>query len=170
MTTTRNYFEDCKTLDDAKNLFKKLVFQLHPDTSGYDSEQDFIRMYNQFDNFRPTGEHFKKGDEQHNAETFYNIVKQFEGLNNVLITFVGSFIWLEDEEGHEGSTKDQKEEIKKILIEGLNPPRFSGKRLKWFYSPVGYKQKFRSKKSFEEIKSTWGSKTYEPRQRERLTA
>ncbi len=156
-----NYFAKCNTLDDAKNLFRRLVFELHPDTSGYKSEPDFVRMYKEFDEFRPIAEHARKGDEDFNVDVFYNIVKRFEELENVLVTFVGSFIWLEDSEGHEGSTKSQKEDIKGIIIEGFNKPRFSGKRCKWYYSPEGYKQKFKSKKSFEELKFTWGHKTYD---------
>jgi hypothetical protein len=167
-----NYFNDCNTLDEAKNKFKKLVFKLHPDTSGYDSQSDFVKMYAQFEKFRPSTP--LKDDEKFNAEQFYNIVRQFDGLKNVLITFVGSFIWLEDELGHEGSTKEQREHIKSILIDGYNSPRFSTNRIKWFYSPEGYKQKFRSSKTFEEIKRTWGSKSYDPKQwdqkKERLTS
>ena len=29
-----NYFINCTTLDEAKNLFKELCKKLHPDTSG----------------------------------------------------------------------------------------------------------------------------------------
>ena len=166
MGKVNNYFKDCKTLDEAKNLFKKLVFKLHPDTSNYDSQKDFVLMYSQFENFKPCAEYFREGDDNFNAESFYNVVRQFDGLKNVLITFIGSFIWLEDEEEHTGSTKAQKEEIKKILILGYNLPRFAPKRKKWYYSPEGYKQKFKSSKTFDEIKRTWGSKTYQTHEKE----
>lgn len=166
MTTTTDYFNECNTLDDAKNLFRVLVFKLHPDTSGYDSQKDFVQMYKDFKAFKPAGKFYKESDDDFVHDEFYNIVKRFEGLKNVLVTFVGSFIWLEDERGHEGTTKAQKDDIKNILLDGYNKPRFASKRLKWFYSPEGYKQKFSSKKSFEEIKNTWGSKMYKPTERE----
>jgi len=153
-----NYFNECTTLDDAKNLFKKLCFELHPDTSGRDSQTEFVKMFAEFKKFKP--QTAREEDKEFNADEFYNTVKRFEGLKNVLVTFVGSFIWLEDEPNHDGSTKAQKEDIKKILLDGFNSPRFSRTRAKWFYSPVGYKQKFRSKKSFDEIRQTWGSKSY----------
>ena len=164
--TNVQYFQDCKTIDEAKNLFKKLCFDLHPDhNKSHSAHADFISMREQYENFEPSEGRERNATDK--ADTLYNIVKQFETLDNVLISFVGSFIWLEDAPGHAGSTKAQKEGIKKILLEGYNSPRFAFKRLKWYYSPAGYKQKFRSKKTFEEIKNTWGSKTYKPNERER---
>jgi hypothetical protein len=157
------YFSECKTLDEAKNLFRKLCFELHPDHNN-GSDQEFVQMYKQFENFTPTTK--REGDDNFKASEFYNTVKRFEGLNNILVSFVGSFIWLEDEANHEGSTRAQKENIKKVLLDGYNSPRFAFKRKKWYYSPIGYKQKFKSSKSFDEIKNTWGSKTYKPQERE----
>jgi len=162
-----NYFKECLTLDEAKNLFRTLCFKLHPDKNNGNS-QDFIIMYDQFENFKPST--VREGDENFQASEFYNIVKTFEGLQNVLVTFVGSFIWLEDEQGHEGSTKDQREKIKAIILEGYNKPRFASKRVKWYYSPIGYKQSFGSNKSFSELKTTWGSQTYKPKERAELRA
>ena len=155
------YFNDCKTIDEAKNRFKKLCFQLHPDHSeSPTAHADFINMMREYNNFKPIeGRERSAADE---GDTLYNTVKRFEALTGVLISFVGDFIWLEDEPSAPGATKEQKEDIKKILLDGYNVPRFSGKRLKWYYSPQGYKQKFRSNKTFEEIKKTWGSKTYKP--------
>ena len=161
MTTTKQYFKECTTLDSAKNLFRKLSFLLHPDTSGSDTQNEFVKMFQQFKNFVPASEHARKDDEAFNHEAFYNIVKRFDSLQDVLITFIGSFIWLEDMEGAEGATKSQKEDIKSILLIGMNPPRFAFKRKKWYYSPEGYKQKFKSNKSFNELKYTWGHKTFE---------
>lgn len=164
-----NYFTECKTIDEAKNLFKILCFQLHPDTSNRDSQQEFIQMYAEFKRFQPT-DGTSREDAKFDAEEFYNIVKMFDSLKNTLITFVGSFIWLEDEPNHEGSTKAQKETIKTILINGYNKPRFSRSRSKWFYSPEGYKQKYKSKKSFDDIKRTWGSKSYKKNEQLKLIA
>jgi len=165
MTKVTNFFNSCNTLDEAKNLFKKLAFELHPDhrQDKQRAHLDFIELMRQFKAFRPTIK--REGDEDFNHEAFYNLVKNFDKLKGVLVTFVGSFIWLEDE--MPGATKDQKETIKKILLQGYNPPRFAFKRLKWYYSPEGYKQKFRSKKTFEQIKQTWGSKTYKPQREEK---
>jgi DnaJ-class molecular chaperone len=158
--TNVKHFSECSTQDEAKNVFKKLCFALHPDHNDSPTAgAEFIELKKQYDSFTPS--EGRERTEADASEALYNTIRQFENLQNVLITFVGSFIWLEDEEGSAGATKAQKEEIKKIILDGFNSPRFSGKRLKWFYSPVGYKQKFKSKKSFDEIRKTWGSKTFE---------
>lgn len=168
-TTAKRYFLECQSLDEAKNLFRKLCFSLHPDTSGYDSEKDFISMFKQFEEFKPCEQFKRQTDDLFNAKQFYNTVKRFDGLEGVLITFVGSFIWLEDAPDCLGSTRHQKEEIKSILLDGYNSPRFSRRHVKWYYSPEGYKQKHRTKKNFEQIRQTWGSKSYNPRQEEKKT-
>jgi len=41
-----NYFTDCSSLDEAKQLYKKLVFELHPDTSGRDTKAEFQELQN----------------------------------------------------------------------------------------------------------------------------
>lgn len=163
--TKIHYFKDCKTQDEAKNRFKKLCFELHPDHStSKTAHSDFIEMRKQYENFRPS--QGRERNENDSADHLYNIVRQFEGLEGVLITFVGSFIWLEDEPSEKGATKRQKDIIKSISLEGYNKPRFASKRLKWYYSPLGYKQKFKSSKTFDEIRQTWGSKTYKPKEKQ----
>ena len=102
------YFEDCQTLDAAKTAFKKLCFKLHPDTSGFDSQQLFIDMQREFKTVSNTLK-FKTGfdtDKNFNADKFYNIVRKFDGLIDINIMFIGDFIWLNDIV--EGATKSQK--------------------------------------------------------------
>lgn len=163
-----NYFNNVNNLDEAKNLFRKLSIQLHPDTSGYDSQVDFVEMYKQFQTITNTLK-FKtgyQGDKDFNAEKFYNIVKKFEGLENIKISFVGSFIWLEDIQY--GAMYEQKEAIKEINIEGYNNARWARKKKNWYFSPEDYTQKGRSNKSLDQIKETYGSKEFKTKQKLQL--
>lgn len=160
------YFHNCKTLDQAKNLFRDLCKKLHPDTSGKDSQADFIRMYNEFKNFRPSEN--KKGDENFNADKFYNLVKKFEHLENIKVSFVGSFVWLEDMV--KGATYNQKEEIKKISLDGYNVARFARKKIAWYFSPLDYKQRSKSGKSLDQIKNTYGCNSFNMLGSKKLTA
>jgi hypothetical protein len=157
-----NYFKDCNKLDEAKTLFRKLCLKLHPDTGG--TNKDFIDMFNQFKSFRPS-----QGFEQpFDAEKFYNNeVKIFDSLENVKVSFVGSFIWLEDNEF--GATYRQKDAINAIVIRGKNKARFAGKKKVWYFSPEGYKQKAKSGKSLSQIKSKYGSKEFATKGRKAIS-
>ena len=164
------YFNDCKTLDEAKNLFKKLCIKLHPDTSGYNSQSDFVKMHAEFKSVANKLK-FKTGfeqDKEFNADHFYNNIKKFDGLEDIKISFVGSFIWLEDLK--RGAMYEQKDKIKKISLDGYNSARWAKRKLSWYFSPEDYQQKAKSKKSLEELKSQYRTKEFRTRQTARLSA
>jgi curved DNA-binding protein CbpA len=159
-----NYFRNVQNLNEAKNLFRKLSIQLHPDTSGYDSQADFVEMYREFQTLTnklkfDTG---FEADKNFNAEKFYNIIKKFEKLTDIQISFVGSFIWLEDIKP--GAMYRQKTAIKDIKIEGYNSARWASQKKNWYFSPEDYKQKGKSSKSLEEIKNRYGSHEYKTKE------
>lgn len=151
-----NYFNNCQTIDEAKNLFRELCKKLHPDTSGFDSQTEFIQMFNEFKKFKPTVKSEDK--ETFNASKFYDMIKNFDCLNDINISFVGSFIWLEDIA--KGATYYQKDLIKAIKLEGYNSARFASVKKSWYFSPLDYSQKAKGKKTLEQIKSTYGCKTF----------
>lgn len=148
------YFKDCTTLDEAKTLFRKLSHQLHPDKGG--THEEFIKLRAEFESFKPSKSF--ESDKDFNRSKFYDMVMKFEGLRDIKISFVGSFIWLEDMTP--GATYGQREKIKGIEIEGKNQPRFAGKKKAWYYSPVDYKQKSKTKKSLDQIKDYYGCKAF----------
>ncbi|MFK7102215.1 hypothetical protein V3471_14695 [Flavobacterium oreochromis] len=147
------YFNDCKNFDEAKNLFKNLCKKLHPDTSGYDSQSDFAKMYSEFEKFKAEGR-----NEDFNTSNFYNLLKKFDNLNNVDISFVGSFIWLEDIV--KGALYQQREVIKEIKVDGYNTARFAPKKKAWYFCPLDYKRKGFGSTSIEEIKNKYGCETF----------
>src|SRR5690554_656011 len=152
-----NYFNNITTLDEAKNVFKTLCKSLHPDTSGYDSHSDFISMHNEFKSIADKLKFHTnyESDKDFDADKFYNAFKQFDGLVDINVSFVGCFIWLEDVKA--GAMYKQKDSIKSINIEGYNSARWAGKRKMWYFSSEGYSQKFKSNKTIEQIKETYGS-------------
>lgn len=154
------YFKNVKTVEEAKNLFRDLCKKLHPDTSGYDSQNEFVKMFTEFKNFKELG-----NDENNNnfdASKFYDLLKKFDALQDIKISFVGSFIWLEDLQPK--ATFIQKEVIKKILLDGYNSARFAPKKRLWYFSPLDYVQKTKSKKDLEEIKKTYGSASFKTKE------
>ena len=154
------YF-DVKTIEEAKNKFRDLCKMLHPDTSGYDSQSDFVKMFNEFKAFKPsvTTKAEAEDEAKFDADEFYNLLKHFDVLKDIKVIFVGSFIWLEDIEPK--ATYNQREVIKSITLDGFNAVRYAPIRKLWYFSPVEYKQRRKSKKSFEEIKERWGSTSFQ---------
>lgn len=159
-----NYFKNVRSLNEAKNLFRKLSIRLHPDTSGYDSQAEFVSMYEEFKTLTNKLK-FNTGfdaDKDFNAEKFYHLIKKFEKLSDIKISFVGSFIWLEDIKP--GAMYRQKQAIKEIKIQGYNNPRWARQKKNWYFSPEDYKQKGKSGKSLEEIKDRYGSHEYKTKE------
>lgn len=152
------YF-DVKTIEEAKNKFRDLCKMLHPETSGYDSQSDFVKMFNEFKAFKPSVTTKVEDQTIFDADEFYNLLKHFDVLKNVKINFVGTFIWLEDLEPK--ATYNQREQIKSIVLEGFNTVRFAPVRKLWYFSPEEYKQRKKSKKSFEQIKERWGTTSFQ---------
>lgn len=156
-----NYFNECTTIDEAKGLFNKLVFRLHPDTSGYDSQKDFIRMYDEFKGLRLKD--FSGKEAGVNADELYNLIKLFDGLDGIIISFVGSFIWLE------GDTYSNKDKIKAISIDGMNAPRYASKKKAWYFSPIDYKKKGKKSLGLNEIKELYGTKQFKAKGQYKLS-
>jgi hypothetical protein len=150
------YFNTIKTIEEAKNLFRDLCKKLHPDTSGYDSNNDFVRMFTEFKKFKPTEK--VEQEENFDASKFYNLLKSFDALENVKLNFVGSFIWLEDIVYN--ATYTQKDKIKAIVLEGYNTARYAPTKKLWYFSPVDYVQKSKGKKNLEEIKKKYGAHSF----------
>ena len=158
------YFNNVTTLEEAKNLFRTLCKDLHPDTSGYDSQSEFVKMHSEFKTLTKTLK-FNTGfesDKDFDADAFYNALKQFDGLVDIQISFVGCFIWLTDLKA--GAMYNQKETIKSIKVEGYNTARWAGKKKMWYFSSEGYSQKFKSNKTIDQIKATYGSNDFKTKQ------
>jgi hypothetical protein len=118
-------------------------------------------MFAEFKKFKPSQQQTEKEKEDYtnfDPSEFYDMIKNFDSLEEINISFVGSFIWLEDET--QGATYKQKDTIKSIKLIGYNNARFASVKKSWYYSPEDYAQKGKGKKTLEQIKSTYGCKTF----------
>ena len=149
------YFKDCNTIDEAKTLFRKLCKELHPDKGG--KQSDFIKMFNEFKAFKPKTDKHKQA-ETFNADKFYDLIQKFEGLKDIEINFVGSWIFLTDIKV--GATYLQKEAIKAINLDSYESARFSKSKKAWYFMPKGTKVYKKRGKSLDKLKNTYGCDTF----------
>lgn len=128
-----NYFQDCNTLEEAKAKYKSLVKELHPDTSGYESTEDFKEMSNQFANFKPREK--SKFDDFYNHDQFTAVVQAFNHLEGLELEFIGTFFDVT------GNTYEHRAAIKGMELEGYRKPRWNNKKKSWKFIPSNWEPK-----------------------------
>lgn len=163
------YFENCKNIEDIKEMYRKLAKKLHPDCGG-DAEEfkkmmnEYKTAFNRFKNIHRTGD--KKADQteqrteysEQTAEEFADIINKVIHLDGIEIDIVGTWVWLS------GNTYPHRETIKAAGF------FFSSKHKKWYYNGSTKKSRKHSKLSYEEVKNIHGCKTVKTAAQARLTA
>lgn len=146
-----NYFNECKDLECAKLLFKKLALQHHPDRGG-DTETmqrinaDYAYMCAKL--IRAKGLNTEDAQNEFNlSEKYQSVVNAIIGLNDINIELVGLWIWVT------GNTYQHREKLKES---GLF---YASKKIAWYYRPEEFKCSNRLSMSLDEIKSKYGSKS-----------
>lgn len=144
------YFDDCKTLDQVKVLYKKLAKEHHPDTGGDTATMQEINR-----EFSYACAHITKGegksDEQADAEMKFSeeyraVIEKIVHLPNITIEAVHKWIWVT------GVTYPLRKELKAA---GLF---FASKKGAWYYRSELYKTRGGSK-TLSQIKAKYGSET-----------
>lgn len=146
---TKNYFEDCKTLDEAKSLYYKLAMQLHPDKGG--NTADFQELLHQFESFRPRTEKFQGEADQWKAQEYAHIIDQLIKIPGIIIEICGSWVWIT------GNTKPHKDEIKSIDPGESFKRGFNRKKEAWYFSPKSYRKRSRQELDLDQIRDLYGS-------------
>lgn len=151
MTSTTNFFNDCKTTDEAKKSFYKLALELHPDKGG-DTKQ-FQELLRQFENFRPHTDKFEgESDNWKDLSPVYtNIIEQLIKLDGITVEIVGSYIWIG------GNTWAHKAAIKAIDCGDQMQARWARKKKMWYFKPANYKPRVRKEYGMDEIRDIYGS-------------
>jgi curved DNA-binding protein CbpA len=140
----KRYFQDCKTIAEAKKLYHKLCKEYHPDISPHpDATRIMQDINNQFDNFKVQDDaDLKYKEEQEHftqeSEQFRNIITDLYRVKGIKFDVLGSWIWITK------STKDIKELIKAINPKGekyemYKPFLWHRKKGMWYCSPKSYR-------------------------------
>ncbi len=150
------YFANIKTLEELKKAYKKLVFELHPDVSGRDTEKAFQQMQNEYDNVfarvknihqNSEGETYTKENNEM-PDVFKDLVAQLATMNGVDVEIIGTFVWLS------GQTLMHKDRIKALGF------RWSSNKKMWYKAPENYRKTSRKKYEIGELREMFGTQTY----------
>ena len=161
-----NYFETCKTLDEAKKQYRALAWIHHPDRGGDTATMQQIIA--QFEKFVPQTEKFKGETEQWNSSDYMAIIHELIHIQGITIEITGSYIRVM------GDTKPVKDLIKAINADSKYPTysvaMWHSTHKHWFFKPADYKPFTNRKYSMDEIYSMHGRENVETKQRPSVAA
>lgn len=141
------FFNDCKTLEEAKKLYKKLAFENHPDRGGDNEKMQQIN--NEYSFFvakfaQGTAEEIDK--EFNVAQKFVDIINKLAGLEGIIVELAGDWLWIS------GNTYLYREKLKRIGC------MFASKKKVWYYRDEKNKTRNPKPYSMEEIRDIYRAK------------
>lgn len=155
------WFKDCKTIEDAKELYKKLCREYHPDLNENDTTETMKSINNEFETVFKT---LKNKHRENNTDTttdsrenetttetpaeFMTIINTLVGCEGLTIELVGRWIWVT------GNTYPYKD-----IIKGLGF-RYASKKKAWYWHTADDSCKSRKGLSLDEIKNKYGCKSF----------
>ena len=147
--TIMTYFKNCKSLEEIKQLFRKLAIENHPDKGGDTETMQAINSAYQFAiaNYMNTGKFSQTEiDEELNlSEKYQDAINKIAGLEGINIELVGNWIWVT------GNTFLNKETLK---TSGFF---YASKKQAWYFRSEEFKAYNRRKMDLEEIRGKYGS-------------
>lgn len=160
------FIKNVETLEELKQVYKKLALKHHPDCGG--DEETMKAINNEYDLLfsKLKNIHKNKDNEFYEKETaetpeeWREIISELLNLKmqNVLIEVIGSFLWVS------GETKPYKEALKSL---GL---KWGNKKKAWYLSPKGYKRFGKKNYDMSKIRTMYGSQSVTDKQMKRLAS
>lgn len=155
------WFKDCKTIEDAKELYKKLCREYHPDLNESDTTTDmqsinaeFEQVFKTLQNKYRTDNTDSTTDSRENETTtetpaeFMHIINSLISCEGLTIELVGSWLWVT------GNTYQHKD-----ILKGLGF-RYASKKKAWYWHSAEDSCRSRKSLSLDEIKSKYGCKSF----------
>lgn len=151
------FFNDCKTLEEAKKLYKKLAFENHPDR-GEDNEkmQQINNEYSFFVAKFAKGTSEEINEEFNVAQKFVDVLNKLAGLEGIIVELAGDWLWIS------GNTYPYKDKLKEIGC------RFAPKKKVWYYREEKDKTRNPKPYSMEEIRDIYQAKQVNIKKYEKL--
>lgn len=162
------YFTNCKTIEEAKALYKKLAKENHPDLGG-DTETmkaintEFEKVFDLLKN-KHTGAnnttYTAKSNSNETAAEFMDIINKLIHCNGLIIELVGRWIWLT------GNTYEYRNIIKSLGF------TWATRKKAWYWRKEEDRSFNHKEMTLNEIRSLYGSQIFETEKdnKKRLTA
>ncbi|MDQ0109110.1 hypothetical protein [Chitinophaga terrae (ex Kim and Jung 2007)] len=153
------YFNNCKTLEEVKTLYRELAKENHPDMGGDTATmQEINKEYAFACAFIAKGSGMT--DEQVDqelklSEEYRAVIEKIIHLPGITIELVGNWIWVT------GDTKPVKESLKDARF------IFASKKVAWFYRNEAFKVRGNGA-PLEKIRAKYGSQTVQGKYKKEL--
>jgi len=160
-----HYFINCKTLEDLKGEYKKLMLKYHPDinpngteiTKVINAEYDIV--FEQLKNIHINSQgqtYTTKTNET--ANEYKDIINRIISFTGCKIEIIGSWIWIS------GNTYIYKNDLKALNF------KWSANKQAWYYHTGEYHKITKKSYSLDAIRSMFGATEVQTEQRELLYA
>lgn len=153
------FFKDCKSIEEVKNLYKQLALKHHPDRGGDTETMQTINaeyekvMKNPFFKFDEQTE-----DQKRDFIKYPDIINKIVLFKGITIELIGDWIWIS------GNTYPYKKELKELGF------FFASKKIMWYYRPAEYKSTNHKPKHIDTIRAKYGSERIETKYSEQEIA
>ena len=145
------YFQDCTTIEEVKNRYRKLAFQHHPDLGGSTATmQEINNEYEKAIQQAKTGKKASTDEwikEQEMASDYRQVIDELIKMKGIEIELCGLWLWIT------GETKQHKDQLKAAGC------KYAAKKKCWYWKPenLKYRKKRKGELSMNEIRNHFGS-------------
>ena len=144
-----NYFKNCETLQEVKQLYRELCKVHHPDKGGeLETMQHINSEYSKAINIIAKGGSLTIEEQEAeilNAEAYKDAINAIINLPDIEIEICGGWIWVS------GDTYTHRAIFKS------NGFFYASKKVKWYFRSAEYKTKNTTTMSMEDIRGKYGS-------------
>lgn len=154
------YFEAARTLEDVKQLYKKLARDLHPDCNhDRDTTAEFQEMQRQYNeafkrlknvHINKDGETYEK-DTEETPEQFADLINALLKMPGLMIELCGSWLWIT------GDTRSHKDELKTLGF------KWSKNKAAWYFHFEPYRKHSKKSVDLDTIRAMYGSQKFTER-------
>lgn len=162
---TYRFFQNCRTAEDGKKLYRELARKYHPDNGG--DAEIFKAMMTEFStwferykdvhagtNAEP-GKRAKQSTES--VHRFMGVINKIVSIPNLEIEICGTWLWLS------GNTYPYRDTLKAAGF------RWSKSKKRWYWTEEEFTGKYRARKTMAQIRMAYGSEYVEYEQRKALS-